>query len=78
MTFLKRYAKKLPSGAESTIITRGADGVIRMRTEVPGRVPGSYAVYEKVMDASGKTIGYTKTTILPDGRVLHTKDKFTP
>lgn len=75
---LTRYTKKLPAGAEPTIITRGADGAVQLSTKVPGRVPGSYATYDKVVDASGTTTGYTKTTVLPDGTILHTKDKLNP
>ena len=75
---LTRYTKKLPAGAQETVITRGADGAVQFSTTVPGRVPGSYATYDKVVDASGATIGYTKTTVLPDGTILHTKDKLSP
>lgn len=73
-----RYTKKLPAGAEPSIITRGADGAVQLSTKVPGRVPGSYATYDKVVDASGTTIGYTKTTVAPDGTIVHIKDKLLP
>lgn len=75
---LTRYTKKLPAGAEPTIITRGADGAVRLSTKVPGRVPGSHATYDKVVDSSGTTIGYTKTTVAPDGTIVHIKDKLRP
>ena len=61
-----------------TVITRGADGRIHLTTRVPGRVPGSYAVYEKVVDAAGKTIDVTKTTFAPDGTIVHIKNKLAP
>ncbi len=73
-----RYTRKLPVDARPTIITRGADGAIHLSTKVPGRVPGSYAIYEKVVDASGTTIAYTKTTVAPDGSIIHIKDKLMP
>jgi hypothetical protein len=38
-------------------------------------VPGSKAVYEKQVDAAGKTQQYTKTTLDPSGNVVHVKDK---
>jgi len=38
-------------------------------------VPGSKAVYEKVVDDYGKTVSYTKTTYAPDGKIVHIKDK---
>ena len=72
---LNRYEKKLPAGAESTVITRGANGAVQFEAKVPGRVPGSYANYMKTVDLAGNTIGYTKTTIVPDGSVAHVKDK---
>jgi len=43
--------------------------------EVPGRVPGSKAVYQKVVDPEGVTTGLTKTTFDPHGNVVHIKDK---
>lgn len=73
-----RYTKKLQAGAEPTVITRGADGAVQLSTKVPGRAPGSYATYDKVVDASGTTIGYTKTTVAPDGTIVHIKDKLLP
>ena len=41
----------------------------------PGRVPGSYAVYTKHVDANGNTIGAYKTTFDPSGEIVHVKDK---
>jgi hypothetical protein len=72
------YAKKQLSGAEPTMITRGVHDTIQLSSKVPGRVPGAYASYEKTVDASGKTIAYTKTTVAPDGRIVHVKDKLNP
>lgn len=43
-----RYSKKLPSGAQDPVITRGANGSVQFSADVPGRVPGSYATYTKV------------------------------
>lgn len=72
---LKRYEKKLPSVAEPTSIVRLPDGSIEFESRVPGRVPGSFATYTKVLAEDGTTVGYTKTTTLPDGTIAHTKDK---
>ncbi|HZM74530.1 MAG TPA: RICIN domain-containing protein [Candidatus Limnocylindrales bacterium] len=73
-----RYVKKLPAAAEGTVITRGANGAVQFETKVPGRVPGSYALYTKTVGVDGTTIGYNKTTVVPDGSVAHVKDKFNP
>jgi hypothetical protein len=72
---LNRYQKKLPAAAEETKITSLPDGSVQFETRVPGRVPGSYALYTKTVGRDGKTIGYEKTTIVPDGSVAHIKDK---
>jgi hypothetical protein len=72
---LNRFEKKLPRGAEPTVIAREANGIVHLTSKVPGRVPGSFAVYEKIIDAFGVTIGYTKTTVAPDGTTIHIKDK---
>ncbi|RJQ81375.1 hypothetical protein D5S19_23680 [Amycolatopsis panacis] len=72
---LKRYEKKLPATAEETKITQLEDGSIQMESRVPGRVPGSSATYTKVVSEDGTTMGYTKTTTLPDGSIAHVKDK---
>jgi hypothetical protein len=47
------------------------------QAEVPGRVPGSRAIYEKQVDAAGRTVQYTKTTYDPAGNIPHVKDKVT-
>lgn len=72
---LGRYEKKLPAGAETTKITQLEDGAIQFESRVPGRVPGSSATYTKVVAEDGSTVGYTKTTRLPDGSIAHIKDK---
>lgn len=71
---LKRFEEKLPAGSNaSTVHKEGANVVFN--AEVPGRVPGSKAVYEKVVDNSGTTVSYTKTTYTPEGKIVHIKDK---
>jgi hypothetical protein len=46
--------------------------------EVPGKVPGSKAIYRKEVDYQGNTVSITKTTIDPKGEVVHEKDKSNP
>ena len=46
------------------------------QSEVPGRIPGSKAVYEKQVDARGVTISHTKTTYAPNGSIVHVKQKY--
>jgi hypothetical protein len=74
---LARFTKKLPKGAEPVTIRELPGGGRAFQSSVPGRVPGSFAQYEKQVDAAGKTIGYTKTTVDPAGNIVHVKDKLT-
>ncbi|WP_225447010.1 hypothetical protein [Streptacidiphilus sp. PB12-B1b] len=70
--------KKLPAAAEDTVMTSLPGGAVQFETRVPGRVPGSYALYTNQVGADGTTIGYTKTTVVPDGSIAHIKDKLLP
>lgn len=70
-----RFEKKLPQAANPSKIYDLPSGSKAFQSEVPGRVPGSKAVYEKQIDEFGKTLQYTKTTYGPNGRVIHIKDK---
>lgn len=71
-----RYSKKLPAGAQEPVITEGANGSVQFSSKVPGRVPGSYAKYTKIVDSSGATTDFYKTTVAPDGSIVHVKIKF--
>jgi RHS repeat-associated protein len=73
---IDRFQKKIPANAKDNVKTHGLpnDGVAVQATS-PGRVPGSKAVYEKQIDAAGKTTQYTKTTYGPKGEIVHVKDK---
>lgn len=41
----------------------------------PGNVPGSKAIYYKVVSADGKTLKVYKETYDPTGKLLHNKNK---
>jgi len=71
---LARFNKKLPKGSTGTHVDQLGDGVM-FTAEVPGRVPGSRAVYQKAVDANGVTTSFTKTTFDPQGNIVHIKDK---
>jgi hypothetical protein len=72
---LSRFEKNMPKGAGETIIRDLPGNSKAFQSEVPGRVPGSKAVYEKQVDASGNTLEFTKTTVDPAGNDVHVKDK---
>lgn len=71
-----RFTSKLPANAKDSLSLKALpnDGVAAQAVS-PGRVPGSSAVHEKQIDATGKTIQYTKTTYDPAGNIVHVKDK---
>jgi RHS repeat-associated protein len=73
-----RYVQKLPSGAGDASVTRLPNGDVRFASDVPGRVPGSYARYIKTVNSSGDTIGYVKETYDPAGDLVSSKNKFGP
>jgi hypothetical protein len=72
---LRRFERKLPAGALPTQMHDLPLGGKAFQSEVPGRVPGSKAIYEKQVDASGTTLQYTKTTVDAQGNLVHVKDK---
>jgi RHS repeat-associated protein len=71
-----RFEGSLPSGANPTDIHPLPNGGAAFQAEVPGKVPGSSATYEKQVDATGTTINYTKTTTTPSGDIAHVKVKY--
>ncbi|WP_350016417.1 RHS repeat-associated core domain-containing protein [Rhodanobacter sp. IGA1.0] len=71
---LARFEKSLPSGNLGVDVDSLGGGVVFSAT-VPGRVPGSSAVYQKTVDNAGQTSSYLKTTFAPNGSVVHIKDK---
>jgi len=74
---LKRFQGKIPSNSKNTVeIVRDNSGNVIFRATSPGKVPGSQAVYEKMVNGSGKTVGYVKTTYDNVGNLVHAKNKF--
>ena len=73
---VERFMGKVPANAKESLTVRAMpnEGVAAQAVST-GRVPGSSAVYEKQIDATGKTIQYTKTTYDPAGNIVHVKDK---
>ena len=73
---LQRFEAKLPKKAGPTLIEALPGNSVAFEAVVPGRVPGSRAVYRKTVDHDGTTIAYTKVSIDPAGTVIHIKDKY--
>jgi RHS repeat-associated protein len=73
---VERFIGKVPANAKESLTVRALPNEgIAAQAVSPGRVLGSSAVYEKQIDATGKTIQYTKTTYDPAGNIVHVKDK---
>lgn len=73
---LRRFDQKLPKKADKIQILRSKNGQRIFRADVPANhIPGSFARYEKIVDKTGNTISYTKTTYGPKGEVIHVKIK---
>jgi hypothetical protein len=72
---LTKFMKKSPGAAEIPEIARLPEGAVEFSYKVPGRVPGSYAVYFKRVDLQGVTKLAYKTTFGPDGKIIHVKIK---
>jgi len=70
------FFSKASNGATDFATERLPDGNIKFSYTVPGRVPGSSAIYEKTVDSLGRTTNVIKTTYDPAGKVVHIKDKF--
>ena len=52
-----------------------SDGNYQIKMENPGRVPGSKAVYYKIVDQDGHTVRVYKETYDPNGNLVHVKEK---
>ena len=74
---LVRFQQRLPKNAGSVRISDLPNGGKAFQADVPARnIPGSFATYEKQVDAVGITILYTKTTYAADGSIVHVKQKY--
>jgi hypothetical protein len=73
---LARFEKKLPANATPTKVFDLPNGGKVFQADSASRnIPGSFAQYEKQVDAAGNTLQYTKTTFGPNSEIIHLKDK---
>lgn len=73
---LKRFERSVPSAGGPATIRELPNGGRAFQADVPARdIPGSFATYEKQVDAFGETLSFTKTSYAPDGSIVHVKDK---
>ena len=71
----KSFFKGSSNNYNNYSVTENKDGSYTIKMENPGRVPGSKAVYYKIVDSDGKTIRVYKDTFGPKGNLVHWKDK---
>lgn len=71
----KKFFKGSSNAYNNYSITKEPDGSYHFIMEKPGNVPGSKAVYHKIVDANGKTVSVYKDTFDPQGNLVHRKDK---
>ncbi len=71
----KSFFKSSSNNYNKYSVEKTSDGSYVVKTENPGRVPGSKAVYYKVINSDGKTIRVYKETYDPSGKLVHTKEK---
>lgn len=72
---VKSFFKGSSNNYNKYSVSQNNDGTFTVKMENPGRVPGSKAVYTKIIDSSRKTIKVYKDTFDPAGNLVHRKDK---
>ncbi len=72
-----RFINKIPANSKNNVIVGiTEDGNYLFSATSPARnIPGSRAVYEKIVSPEGVTIKYTKTTYDAAGKIIHIKPK---
>jgi hypothetical protein len=72
----KRFVSKIPANSKgSASYELLEDGNYLFKATSPGKVPGSSALYEKLVNPLGETLEMNKTTFAPDGSIIHIKPK---
>lgn len=74
---VKRFLDKIPSNVESIkVYVLPEGGVAVQANSCAQNIPGSFAQYEKQIDALGSTMSVTKLTVDADGKIIHLKVKY--
>ena len=71
----KSFFKGSSNNYNSYSVFKNKNNTYTIKMENPGRVPGSKAVYNKIVDSEGKTIKVYKDTFDPSGNLVQRKDK---
>lgn len=71
----KSFFKGSSNNYNSYSVFKNKNNTYTIKMENPGKVPGSKAIYNKIVDSEGKTIRVYKDTFDPSGNLVHRKDK---
>ncbi len=71
----KSFFKGSSNNYNNYSVTKNKNNTYTVKMENPGRVPGSKAIYYKIMDSNGNTMKVYKDTFDPSGNLVHRKDK---
>ena len=69
----KSFFKGGSNRYNSFSVEKLSDGNYQVKMENPGRVPGSKAIYYKIIDSEGRTVRVYKETYDPNGNLVHVK-----
>jgi len=72
---VKKFFKKSSTSYTHYSVERTLSGKFKITMTKPGNVPGSKAIYYKLIDGKGNTIKTFKDTFAPNGNFIHRKDK---
>ncbi|MER8409358.1 hypothetical protein NKH16_32765 [Mesorhizobium sp. M1307] len=74
---LKEFVGKAVSNSKNnmSVLIDPSTGNATFNTVSPGKVPGSYATYEKVVTPDGKSAKFSKKVFDPYGNLISDKDK---
>lgn len=72
---VKSFIKGSSNNYNNYAVLKNKNGTYTVKMENPGRVPGSKAIYYKIIDETGKTIKVYKETFDPTGKLVHRKEK---
>lgn len=74
---LNRFQQRLPKNSSPVRLYELPNNGKAFQADVFARnIPGSFATYEKQVDADGITTLFTKTTYAADGSIVHVKQKY--
>ena len=74
---IKKFFQKSTTNHHNDFrVTRNTDGTYTAISDNPGQVPGSHAVYVKIIGPRGGIKSFYKTTYDNKGKKVHTKYKY--